>query len=248
MRLTRVYVAAELVESARLALDARAAGHLLRVLRLGVGAALTVFDGRGREHLATIIVAQAARVEVAVGRAREPLPESRLAITLAQGVSRSERMDYAIQKATELGVTGIQPLLCERSVVRLDADQAARRLAHWRLVAIAACEQCGRARLPEIAAPLPLPEWLRAGGPVASPGQLLALLSPAGERRFAELPAVLERAVLLIGPEGGLAEAEERLARECGYGAFALGPRVLRTETAATAAIAVLQALRGDLG
>jgi 16S rRNA (uracil1498-N3)-methyltransferase len=248
MRLTRVHVPVPLTEGALLPLEPRCGAHLVRVLRHVVGTPLAVFDGAGREHDATIESIRGERVAVRIGARRPSAGESPLAIVLVQGVSRGERMDYAIQKATELGVHGVAPVICERSVVRLDAAQAARRLAHWRAVAASACEQCGRAQLPEIRAPRTLVEHLEALAARPAPGELRALLSAAAERGLAAAPATLQRAELLIGPEGGLTQAEERCAVERGYAKVRLGPRVLRTETAAAAAIAVLQALRGDLG
>jgi 16S rRNA (uracil1498-N3)-methyltransferase len=244
MRVTRVHCAAALAEGVRITLPAHAGMHLTRVLRLKAGAMLAVFDGAGHEHEATICAAQGDRVEVMVGVTRPAPAPSPLAITLSQGVSRGERMDYAVQKATELGVHRIVPLLCERSVVRLDAEQAVRKLEHWRGVAIAAAEQCGRAELPEILAPRRLAEHLAAAR--AEMG-LRLVLAPQAATSLRELrpSAAVE---ILIGPEGGLADEEIALASFAGYAGVRLGPRVLRTETAAAAAIAALQTLHGDLG
>jgi len=248
VRLTRIHVAADLADGTRVELGPRAAAHLLRALRMQNGDALNVFDGRGAEHAATIEVGRGDRVEVRIGAALAATPESPLAITLAQGISRGERMDYAIQKATELGVRRIVPLLCERSVVRLDADQARAKLDHWQGVAIAACEQCGRAVLPAIDAPRRLIDHLAGSAPAAGSAQLRLVLVPDASEGLRQLPAEVTAVELLIGPEGGLCEQETRLATGRGYRGLRLGPRVLRTETAAAAAIAVLQALRGDLG
>ncbi len=244
MRLTRIHCALPLADGARITLPPHAGMHLTRVLRLKFGAGLAVFDGAGHEHEATIAAVQGDRVEVRVGAIRPSLPPSPLAVTLAQGVSRGERMDYAVQKATELGVHRIVPLLCERSVVRLDAEQAARKLEHWNGVAIAAAEQCGRAELPLILAPRRLAEHLAAAR--AETG-LRLVLAPHASTSLRELRpgATVE---ILIGPEGGLADEELSLAAFAGYEGVRLGPRVLRTETAAAAAIAALQTLHGDLG
>jgi 16S rRNA (uracil1498-N3)-methyltransferase len=244
MRLTRIYAGEPLAEGALLLLGKPAAVHLTRVLRMQAGDALAVFDGVGHEHEATIGAARGERLELRIGTARPVPPPSPLSITLAQGVSRGERMDYAVQKATELGVRCIVPLLCERSVVRLDAAQAARRLEHWRGVAIAAAEQCGRADLPDIVPPGRLAEHLAAAR--SRPG-LRLVLAPQATTSLRELPAPTA-VEILIGPEGGLTDEEIALAALAGYAGVRLGPRVLRTETAAAAAIAALQTLHGDLG
>lgn len=246
VRVTRVHAGAPLAEAATLALPERAAVHVVRVLRMRSGDALVVFDGAGAEHDAEIVAVRGERVDVRIGPPREPAAESPLAIALVQGVSRGERMDYTIQKATELGVTRIVPVLAERTVVRLDAAQAAKKLEHWRGIAISACEQCGRATVPEIAPPRRYDEHLAEASSPADPRRVRLVLSPDGTHSPTDLPPALRDVELLVGPEGGLTEAEARLAMTRGYVGLRLGPRVLRTETAAAAAIAVLQALRGD--
>ena len=242
MRLTRVYVDAPLASGMRVTLQGSAAGHLTRVLRLRVGEALTVFNGAGGEYAASIEHAHAGRVAVAIGELRAIERESPLTLTLAQGVSRGERMDLVVQKATELGASGLAPVLAERSVVRLTAQQAERRLNHWRAIAIAACEQSGRNRLPAIASPVPLKDFLRT-----SDGSMRLLLSPAATATLADLPRLVSAITVLIGPEGGLAEAEQEAAVAAGFKPVRLGPRVLRTETAAIAALTLLQRDFGDL-
>jgi len=242
MRLTRVYVDAPLASGMRVTLQGSAAGHLTRVLRLRVGEALTVFNGAGGEYAASIEHAHAGRVAVAVGELRAIERESPLTLTLAQGVSRGERMDLVVQKATELGASGLAPVLAERSVVRLTAQQAERRLNHWRAIAIAACEQSGRNRLPAIASPVALKDFLRT-----SDGSMRLLLSPAATATLADLPRLVSAVTVLIGPEGGLAEAEQEAAVAAGFKPMRLGPRVLRTETAAIAALTLLQREFGDL-
>ncbi|HEY4747010.1 MAG TPA: 16S rRNA (uracil(1498)-N(3))-methyltransferase, partial [Steroidobacteraceae bacterium] len=182
MRLTRVYVDAPLAAGTRITLEGGAARHLTRVLRLRVGEALTLFNGSGGEYAASIEQSQGGRVAVAIDGQRAIERESPLALTLAQGVSRGERMDLVVQKATELGVSGLVPVLTERSVVRLTAQQAERRLNHWRAIAVAACEQSGRNRLPAIAAPVPLKDFLRSG----TDGTRL-LLSPGAAATLAEV-------------------------------------------------------------
>jgi len=242
MRLTRVYVDAPLASGMRVTLQGSAAGHLTRVLRLRVGEALTVFNGAGGEYAASIEHAHAGRVAVAIGELRAIERESPLTLTLAQGVSRGERMDLVVQKATELGASGLAPVLAERSVVRLTAQQAERRLNHWRAIAIAACEQSGRNRLPAIASPVPLKDFLRT-----SDGSMRLLLSPAATATLADLPRLVSAITVLIGPEGGLAETEQEAAVAAGFKPVRLGPRVLRTETAAIAALTLLQREFGDL-
>lgn len=246
MRLTRVYADAPLSEGATLALPERAAVHAVRVLRLRVGDPLAVFDGAGREHDAEIVGVRGERVDVRLGTARTSAAESPLSITLVQGVSRGERMDYTIQKATELGVSRIVPVLTERTVVRLDDAQGLKKLEHWRGVAIAACEQSGRATVPVVEPPRRFDEYLAGARDAAVADRIRLLLSPDGTHSARDLPESLDAVELLVGPEGGLADAEERLAMTRGFVGLRLGPRILRTETAAAAAIAALQATRGD--
>jgi 16S rRNA (uracil1498-N3)-methyltransferase len=255
MRLTRVYVDAPLESGARVTLVRSAASHVTRVLRLRCGNELMLFNGRGGEYTARIDTVKGGEVTVAVGEARPAERESPLRITLAQGISRGERMDFVVQKATELGLTRFAPLYTQRSIVRLDAHQADRKLLHWRAVATAACEQCGRNRLPEISPPAELTEFVRAAGVAASSaagassggGFLRLLLSPTAERRIGDLEGAVNEAIVLVGPEGGLADAERDSAAAAGFAAVQLGPRVLRTETAAIAALTLLQREFGDL-
>lgn len=243
MRLIRLYCDGPLAEHGEAWLDGDAAAHARRVLRLGPGDALTLFNGDGWDYPGTLVAARGERLQLRLGGRVAAAAESPLALTLVQGVSRGERMDIVLQKATELGVARIVPVLTTRSVVRLDARQAGRRLAHWRGVVIAACEQCGRARLPVVDLPLPLDAWLDA----AAPAGARLLLAPGAPRSLAAAVAGAGAATLLIGPEGGLAPAEQQAAGRAGYEPVRLGPRVLRTETAAIAAIAILQAGAGDL-
>jgi 16S rRNA (uracil1498-N3)-methyltransferase len=251
VRLTRVYVDAPLAPGARVTLSGNAARHVTRVLRLRVGETLTLFNGRSGEYAAAIDTAHCGEVTVTVGEHRPVERESPLALTLAQGISRGERMDLVVQKATELGAVRLVPLLTERSVARLDARQADRKRNHWHAIAVGACEQSGRNRLPEVQAPLTLREFLRAA-PMEASGQRTAplqlLLSPAGERSIAELAGPQSAVTVLIGPEGGLDEAEQQAAVAAGFTSVRLGPRILRTETAAIAALALLQRQLGDLG
>lgn len=243
MRLTRVHVSAPLSSGRRHTIEGDAAIHIARVLRLEPGDALTVFDGSGGEYAARIEAIRKGAVVVAVEERTAATRESPLALTLVQGVSRGERMDWVVQKSTELGVTRIVPVLTERSVVKLDAKQAERKRLHWQGIAIASCEQSGRDRIPGVDEPLTLAEFLgKARGRATC-----VLLSPAGGLRIADLPRPEGGVVVLIGPEGGLAEMEQRAALAAGFIAVRLGPRVLRTETAAVAALTLLQHHFGDV-
>lgn len=242
MRLIRAHVEAALAEGARVALRGAAAAHLRRVLRLGAGDAVTLFNGDGADYPSRITGFGRGTVEVEVTGRAAARAESPLAVTLVQGIARGERMDLVMQKATELGVAAIAPVAAARSVVKLDPDSRRRKLEHWRGVAIAACEQSGRARIPEISEPRPLAEHL-AESPHA--GARL-LLTPDAEIGLASAARGERSVEVLIGPEGGLEDAEMRAALAAGFRACGLGPRVLRSETAAIAAVAVLQAVAGD--
>ena len=244
MRLTRVHVAGPLVSGKRVKLEGNAASHITRVLRLRVGTALVLFDGMGGEYEGSIDRAHGGEVIVAVGAQAAVERESPLQLTLAQGVSRGERMDLVVQKATELGVSHLVPVLTERSVVRLTAQQSDRKVNHWRAIAIAACEQCGRNRLPSVAPPVALKEFLK--GDAGAAGTRL-LLSPEGTATPGDVAPPGGAVTVLIGPEGGLTDEEEQAAIAAGFTALRLGPRVLRTETAAIAALTLLQREFGDL-
>ena len=242
MRLTRVFVAEKLVSGKGIGLPEQAGLHLTRVLRLEVGTPVTLFDGTGGEYEATL-ERDGKNWWARVGAHAPVERESPLAITLLQGVARGERMDLIIQKATELGVVRIIPVLAERSVVKIDAKQRARKLEHWQAVAVSACEQCGRNRVPEVADALSLGDAIAAlaaqGARCMLAADGTAPLSEAARTGTATL-------ALLIGPEGGLADNEQRFAAANGFKTYRMGPRILRTETAGLAALAALQALAGD--
>lgn len=240
----RLYVAEPLAPGVELLLNAERSRYVSRVLRARPGEMLVLFDGRGGEHAASVARVSRAGVTVSVGARREGRPESPLCIRLLQGVSRGDRMDWVVQKATELGVTRITPVLTELSVVRLDEARAARRAAHWTRIAEGACEQCGRNRLPRIDAPQSFASVLEEAASAA--GARIALDAAARESLNA-LPLSAGEVALLIGPEGGLSEAERLAAGAAGFSACTLGPRILRTETAAVAAVTVLQSRLGDL-
>jgi 16S rRNA (uracil1498-N3)-methyltransferase len=242
MRVTRIFVEQKLVGGKGVGLPEQAGLHLTRVLRLEPGAQITLFDGTGGEYQGTL-ERDGKNWWAKVGSHDPVERESPLVITLLQGVARGERMDMILQKATELGVTRIVPLLAERSVVKVDEKQRARKLEHWQAIAISACEQCGRNRVPEITAPRGLGDALATLPADAS----RCLLAVDGAATLASLPHQAGRQiVLLIGPEGGLADNERKFAHANGFVGYRLGPRVLRTETAGLAALATLQALGGD--
>jgi 16S rRNA (uracil1498-N3)-methyltransferase len=241
--LSRIHVAETLAPGANISLPAAAAHHLSRVLRATVGDCVTVFD-RGVEYDATITHIDKHGVTVKLGAGVLVSRESPLPSTLVQAISSGDRMDYTLQKAVELGVQTIRPIYSERSVVRLDQRRTETRLAHWRQVAASACEQCGRNAVPAVLAPLAITDWFaELAAPAA--GELRVLMSPRAEQRLAEFPRPAA-VMLLAGPEGGFTGGEVELACERGFAAMRLGPRTLRTETAALAALAAMNTLWGD--
>jgi 16S rRNA (uracil1498-N3)-methyltransferase len=246
VRSIRLFSDLPLEPGRELSLPDGAAAHAVRVLRLRAGDAVTLFNGDGHEYLATLVAAGAREVRAAIETVASPARESPLRLTLLQAVARGEKMDWIVQKATELGVARIVPVATERSEVKLDASRGEKRLEHWRAVAIAACEQCGRNTLPRIDAPVSLAAWL--GANATPPSATRWVLQPEeGALRARDLqvkaPATLE---LAVGPEGGFGETDLAALREHDFRGLALGPRILRTETAGVAAIAALQALYGD--
>jgi len=241
-RVARFYFDGDLQTGALAELPEEAARHA-QVLRLRAGEAAVLFNGRGGEYAARIVEWKRSRIRVQVGAWSATEREAPLAVTLVQGVSSGEKMDFTIQKATELGATAIQPVLGEKAVVRLSAARAQAKLVHWRRIAISACEQCGRNRVPEIAMPVTVADYSRQ--PLAA--GLRLLLSPQATRGLRE--AVAQNSVALAiaaGPEGGFSRGEEALLIAAGFAPVRLGPRVLRSETAALAALAALNALTGD--
>jgi 16S rRNA (uracil1498-N3)-methyltransferase len=236
-RITRLFVDAELRPRASLELPEAAAHHAARVLRLREGEAVVLFDGRGGEYQATLAMPGRGRVLAETGEHRDVERESPLAVTLVQAVSTSDKMDFTVQKAVELGVAAIQPVFSARSVVRLSGERETKKLAHWRRIAIAACEQCGRNRIPEVLEPVALDRY-------AAPAGAKILLSPSGAGKLAGLAK--GPLTLAAGPEAGFSGEEEQRLLRAGFAAVRLGPRILRTETAALAALAALNALAGD--
>ena len=244
MRIPRVYVEHALERGTEITLPAEAVRHLRRVLRMPGGARLVLFNGEGGEFEATLALAGKGPARARVGAHRRVATESRLELGLGQGLSRGGKMDYTIQKAVELGVTWIQPLLTERGVVRLDPERAGRRRRHWRGIVASACAQCGRAVLPPVHDALPLSEWLERLP--ASAGRIVA--TPDAPRGLADLTRPGASLAILVGPEGGLGAHEVAAARAGGFEAVSIGPRTLRTETAAVVALSAAQLLWGDLG
>jgi len=241
MNLPRFYCREALSPGAHIDLPEPVARHAVRVLRLPPGAPMVLFDGRGGEYEAQIERIEKSRVVVELGAWRDVERESKLVVTLVQAVQAGEKMDFTIQKAVELGVADIVPVDSRRSVIRLAGERAAKRVAHWQGVAASASEQCGRNQVPLVAPLEKLEHWLARP---ARPG-LRLMLAPDAEHSLADLP--LARDVqLLIGAEGGLDPQEVIAAKQAGFQAVRLGPRVLRTETAGLAALAALQALWGD--
>jgi len=236
----RFFYDGSLAAGADIELPERAARHA-GVLRLRVGDRVELFNGEGGEYECVLSRMTRDSTRARVAGWRDVERESSVNITLAQGLSSGDRMDYAVQKATELGVRAIRPLATERSVVRLSDERADRRLAHWRNIVAAACEQCGRNRLPEVHPVAALGEFLAA----TDAGAQRLLLTPSGTARLRELEPA-GRVIVVIGPEGGLSDEEEGQTLRAGFTAVRFGPRVLRTETAPLAVIAALQSMRGD--
>ena len=245
MSTTRLHVDGPIVVGRSVSLDDDRARYVSRVLRLRKGDEIVLFDGSGHEFRGSIATLgrNAASVDVTEETAVDR--ESRLRVHLLQGISRGDRMDHVVQKTTELGVARVTPVLTEYSVVKLTSERAAKRVHHWRGIAASACEQCGRNVLPEIDEPVALRTAL--GDFVGQPGARI-ILQPAGNSALGARQPDDDRLVLLVGPEGGFSDGELDLAEAAGFVATAFGPRILRTETAAVAALAALQSRFGDLG
>ena len=242
MRLTRCYVPAPLAVGESRQLPQEVATHVARVLRAREGQLLTLFDGRGGEYDATIVQIDrhGVRVQIELHRAIER--ESPLPVTLLQALARGERMDFIVQKATELGVAAVVAMGGDRSVVRLEAEGLARRCEHWRAVAISACEQCGRNRVPTISVVADLASACAR----IDATTLRLLLAPEADQTLIAVARQATHIALAVGPEGGFSEEERSLAQQQGFQSCRLGPRVLRAETAPLAALATLQAVAGD--
>lgn len=259
MRVPRIYQPIALSSGQSIDLDVQATVHLTKVLRLRVGDALVVFNGKGNgrgngeggEFEATVSAVERRTASIQLGKALDRNVESPLELMLVQGVSRGERMDYTVQKAVELGVSQIVPVNTERTVVNLKGDRQVRRQQHWQAVVNASCEQSGRNVVPEVRPIVSLQQWLDE--PASDNGSgfksgLKLVLHHRAETSLADLPSPEGPVTVLIGPEGGLTPEEISVAQSAGYLPLRLGPRVLRTETAAVAALSVLQWLWGDFG
>lgn len=227
---------------AQVELPPQAAHHALKVLRMKAGERLILFDGNGGEWLAEIL-GGGGPARVALLRHDEREAESPLQITLAQGLPAGDKMDWVVEKCVELGVAAIQPLAAKRSVIRLSAERMERRVAHWNAIAGAACEQCGRNRVPRVAPVLDLPQYL---GEAKVQNALRLILAPGAATPLAALDKPAGPVILMVGPEGGWEEGELQAAQVAGFRPLRLGTRVLRTETAGAAALAALQAVWGD--
>jgi 16S rRNA (uracil1498-N3)-methyltransferase len=241
MRVPRIHTGQALSADSEFELEPAPSQHIARALRMRVGDALLLFDGRGGEYPATISAIDKKRVQAITGAHVQREVESPLAIHLGIAISRGERMDWVVQKATELGVASVRPLLSERTEVKLKGERQQKKLAHWQYIAISACEQSGRNRVPDVLPLIALDAWL----PDIEADRKLVLHHRAmGQQAARNTPASV---ALLIGPEGGLSDAEIGRAEQAGFASLRLGPRVLRTETAPLAAIAILQSRWGDM-
>ncbi|MBX9675863.1 MAG: 16S rRNA (uracil(1498)-N(3))-methyltransferase [Methylotenera sp.] len=240
---TRFYSAEKLSIGAVIPLSLSAATHATRALRLNVGDKIKLFNGDGFDYNCELISIKKNEVISSVKSSQKIGSESALSIRLLQGISSGDRMDYTIQKAVELGVKEIQPISTERSVVKLSQERAQKRLEHWQNIVISACEQSGRAFVPKVLAPLSLSHWL-ANNPFKDDTRIL--LNPIGAAKLANIAKPNGKITLLIGAEGGLSQHEIDAATSQGFQSIILGPRILRTETAALTAIASMQILWGD--
>ena len=241
MSLTRAYLEGPLAEGIEFELSAEVQRRLVQVLRMRAGDQFIAFDGQGGEFEATLSRVEKRTARAIIEQRIEADRESRLKITLAQSVGKGDRMDWAVQKAVETGASVVVPLLSERCNVSIDAPRQAKRLQHWQGVIVAACEQSGRTRLPELAAFTDFARWV-----AQDPAPVKLLLDASGEPLRQVLPEGLTDLSLTVGPEGGFSDDELAMARSAGFRIVRLGPRILRNETAGIAAISALQVLSGD--
>ncbi|MCL9847925.1 16S rRNA (uracil(1498)-N(3))-methyltransferase [Ralstonia solanacearum P673] len=248
MGLPRFYIDSPLAPHTTVTLPESVARHI-HVLRLAVGDDVQLFDGSGLEFRARLDAINRRDATASLADATQPDTEARYAITLAQGIAGGDKMDWLIEKAVELGVHAIAPLQTERGVVRLSGERAAKRVQHWEALVQAACEQCGRARVPAVSPVTTLRDWLTAA---KASGRARIMLSPRGSQSLTQWAAQSRERIdstgieLLIGPEGGLSPDEESLAEAAGYLPLTLGRRILRTESAALVAVSALHAVLGE--
>ena len=245
MRIPRIYTNANLTPGTDIQLDEGAARHLTSALRMTAGQQIILFNGQGGEYSAELVQAKKGKASAMVTGFTQIDRESPLQIHLAIGISRGERMDWIVQKATELGVTEITPLFSERTEVKLNGERLEKKLRHWQQVSISACEQCQRNRIPTINNALTLDQWLNQPNQEAQ--QLKLVLHHRSDKTLAQHQSP-KNVCLLVGPEGGLSDNEISRAMDKGFAALTLGPRVLRTETAPLAAISIMQSVWGDMG
>jgi len=247
MRSMRLFVEQPLTVGQQVTLDEKRSHYLQHVLRAAVGNSITVFDGSGRDYLARIETLQKKSLQLSITGAADPLQhiaESPLRSVLAIAISKGERMDWIMQKATELGITAIQPLISQHMALKMDAARAEKKQRHWQGVVVSACEQCGRSVVPQVAAARKLTDWLDS-----SRGDLKLIFTPGGESfsSIAEAqPCPPAEVSILIGAEGGFSEAEMTQAKQCDFVGIGFSPRILRTETAPVVALTLLQQRWGD--
>jgi 16S rRNA (uracil1498-N3)-methyltransferase len=242
MRTPRFYTNQPLHEDRSILLEQTPSHHLIRVLRSQPGSTVVLFNGDGSEYQAVYAGNEDKLARINIASANKPSRESRLHIHIGQGISRGERMDLVMQKSVELGVQAITPLRTRRSQVQLDGKRLARRVSHWEGIIVSACEQSGRVQLPSLHPACGLLEWLDTG----IENETALVLDPEAEQALTDIRPT-QQVRVLIGPEGGLEDSEIEKAVEAGFSRIRLGPRVLRTETAALAILAAMQTLWGDL-
>ena len=242
MHIPRLYTLQMITRGAELAISGQTAHHVVHVLRIHSCAAVQVFNGEGSEYRAVVKTIKRSEIILEIAEAIAVRPESSLDITLLQGITRNDRMDLILQKAVELGVSTIQPLLTQRSQTHLKGSRLEKRFNHWQSIVISACEQCGRATIPQLATAMNYSDWMNK----QKTGGLRLLLQPNSKTGLGTLKRPDEEVQVLIGPEGGLNPDEEVLAKAAGFTGVSLGQRILRTETAALATLAGIQTLWGD--
>lgn len=243
MRIPRFYLAADYIAGQTLSLSKEQAHYALTVLRMKNLRPLELFNGQGQQAQATLIVTSRRTADICIEAVSSPNTESPLNTILLQGISKGDRMDYTLQKTVELGISQIQPLFTEHCDVQLGDDKQDKKRQHWQDIVISACEQSGRNRVPEVLEPISLTQWF-----AQNPQAQGLILDPYAQNTLKDLPNNLSQHPLhlLIGPEGGLSDTEVENAKAAGFLAIQLGPRILRTETAGAAVLAVLQSLWGD--